>query len=111
MRDLSFEAVCGPIVGRLGQLEDPTLDALDSNTGGNCDIVLKDRPLRQFYWEEVGPELETRTDGAKIRPRGKVRRPDGHLFHARYEVILRIVRNASVQSRRDVLEEYTIVFR
>lgn len=71
--DFSLETVLGPIVGRLSQFEDPTLDAPDGSSRGDRDIILKDRLLRQFYGEEVCPQLETGPDGAKVRPGRKVR--------------------------------------
>ena len=104
--DLSLETVLGPIVSLLGQVEDPAPDALYGDTRSDCDIILEERPLRQLYWEKVGPQLECRSDGAKVRSRGEVCRLDSHLFHAGYKLILRLVRNTGVQSRRHVLGEY-----
>ena len=106
MCNLSLEAVLGPIVGRLGQLEDPTLNTPDGNSRGDRDVILEECLLRQLYWEKVGPHLETLSDGAKVRPRRQVGWLDGHLFHAGNELILRLVRQTSVDSRRDVCSEY-----
>lgn len=109
MGNLSFEAVFGPIVSRLGQLEDPALDAPDGSPRGNCDVVLKDRLLRHLYWEEIGPQLEGRSDCAKVRPGRKFSGLDSELFHAIYEIILRLVGDTNVQSRWDILEEYALI--
>ena len=109
MGNVSLEAVLGPIGSRFGQLEDPALNTLDSGTRGDCDVVLEDRFLWYLDRKEVGPHLEGGPNGAKVRPKREVRRFDSKLFHAIYEIILRFVGDTSVQSRRDVLEEYTAV--
>ena len=105
--NLPLEAVLGPIIRRLGQLEDPTLNALDGGTRGDCDVILVEGLLRQFYGEEVGPELEVRSNGAKVRPKREIRWFDSEPLHAFNELILRFVCNTSVHCSWDILEEDT----